>query len=54
VKGDGENEKRRVSCPHAWNHAVMRQVDDKTLSVLDLPVPPGMAYDGDGVIKDPN
>ncbi len=31
----------------------MRQVDDKTLSVLDLPVPPGMAYDGDGVIKDP-
>jgi hypothetical protein len=32
----------------------MRQVDDKTLSVLDLPVPPGMAYDGDGVIKDPN
>jgi hypothetical protein len=37
----------------AWNHAVMRQVDEKTLSVLDLPVPPGMEYDGDGMVRDP-
>lgn len=36
----------------AWHHAVMRQVDEKTLSVLDLPLPPGMMY-GPGVIKEP-
>lgn len=36
----------------AWHHAVMRQVDEKTLSVLDLPLPPNMVY-GPGVIKDP-
>ena len=36
----------------AWDHAVMRQVGDKTLSVLDLPIPPNMS--NDGVKEDPN
>ena len=36
----------------AWDHAVMRQMDDKTLSVLDLPISPNMS--NDGVKKDPN
>ena len=29
-----------------WDHAGMHQLDDKTLSVLDLPVPPSMTNDG--------
>jgi hypothetical protein len=32
----------------SWDHAVLRAVDEKTLFVDDLPMPPYLAFDGDG------
>jgi hypothetical protein len=35
----------------SWDHAVMKSVDEKTLFVNDIPMPPYLAIDGDG--RDP-
>jgi hypothetical protein len=32
----------------SWDHAVMRAVDEKTLFVNELPMPPYLAIDGKG------
>lgn len=32
----------------AWDHAVLRSVDEKTLFVNDIPMPPYLAVEGDG------
>ncbi|MGD2126263.1 MAG: hypothetical protein PVG99_09300 [Desulfobacteraceae bacterium] len=38
----------------AWNHAVMKVVDDKTMYVHDLPLPPNLAADGDRIRREPS
>jgi hypothetical protein len=37
----------------AWDHAVMSIGDDRTMRVLDLPVPPFMAVNGDSRVIEP-
>ena len=32
----------------SWDHAVMKVVDEKTMFVNDIPLPPYLAIDGDG------
>jgi len=31
-----------------WNHVVLKVVDERTLWVYDLPIPPDLYYNGDG------
>ena len=37
----------------AWDHATMTIVDDKTMRVMDLPMPPHLAVGGPTVVRDP-
>jgi len=37
----------------AWDHATMTIVDDKTMRVMDLPMPPHLAVGGPAVVRDP-
>jgi len=38
----------------AWDHAVMFVGDDKTMRVLDLPMPPFLAVNGASQVRDPD
>jgi len=35
----------------AWTHATLKSVDEKTMFVYDLPLPPSLAADGGGGIR---
>jgi hypothetical protein len=36
----------------SWDHVVMKRVDDRTMVVYDLPLPPYLAIDGGGGLRD--